>query len=488
MGAPSPSFYRPSEVDGALHDKGGGRNEASGLPVSSPRPSRGAPEAVCSQGARSQPTTMRKRLLSRVERHRALLLALLLATALTARGVQLVFSGHRLRGVGEARADLAHRTETLDERRKYAASLRKDVAEAQGAAARKEGLLERLHEELREQEASLATDEVALMQKSKELAERRERLTQRKKASVALEDDKEGEGVIKQLRGRPEGIGATADPLKRAEAELAVFDLATAAMPREREKTLLVRELSETVKMRAAAAVLKALPAEPSNAEEARDVLRARRMLMSSAVRVQSTAWAGITRLLEVKGQLQIEQLLSHSPKMRFLKFFREEWAVQKEGQERLRATLEDLHKQLETCLAEQQALHLKALQLGSHASKEQVEEIELSLYSLENLEVSLRARKAQVTHAEGSGLLTKDAFMQQRTCRVEKARDNAAERKRRLPRQSDANLEVQLSLSALGRVLKELQDNFQEAKELSEELAGVDAKSDGMASSPSSE
>ncbi|KAL8449849.1 hypothetical protein Emed_002812 [Eimeria media] len=469
MGAPHHSFYRSPGVDAGVYDGVSGREGAPRFANIPPGPSMEAPTTVSSHGARSQPTTLRGRLVAGVVRHRAFLLSLLLAAVLSARGAQLALTGKGFGVVGEGRADLAHRMQVLEESKKAAAALRKDVADAQGVVARKEGLVERLREELREQEASVSAEELALKEKSKELAERRERMM----VPDALE-----KLVSRQLRKRPKMAEAGADPLKRAEAELAVFDLATSALPREKEKTLLMRELSEVVKMRAAATVLRSLPAEPTTSEEARDLLRARRMLMSSAVRVQSIAWAAIMRLLEVKGELQVEQTLMQEPDTRFLRLFGQEWTVEKDAQDRLRATLEDLDQKLKWCLAEQHALQSQAMDLGLQASSEQLKELELSLYSLESYEISVRARKAQITYAEGSGPLSREAFIEQRSCRVERARDNAAERKRRLPSEAEVKMEVQLSLSALGRVLKELQDIFQEARELSEEFGGIDPRS----------
>ncbi|KAL8271979.1 hypothetical protein Esti_004103 [Eimeria stiedai] len=467
-GGPLASYHPggASPMDARLHH-GGERLEALQQEGASQGPSharRGAPGTV----SRSQPAAVKGGFVAEVKRHRALLLALLLVAVLTSRGAQLFLTGHGVRGVEEARVALERRVSAMEENKKAEAALKKEVRKAWGSAAHKEGLVDRLREELREQEASLALEEAVLEEKKKHLS-RRMAEAKRKKA---VGDKEDVETLSKQLKERPKGVAA--DPLRRAEAELAVFDLATSVLPREKEKSMLVRELNELVRMRTAAAVLRALPAEPSTAEEAQDLLRARRMLMSSVVRVQSTAWASIMRLLELKGELQVEQLLDRSQDVRLPQLMQEEWLVKNQEQKRLQAALETLEKQLEWCLAKQQELHQKVLALGGQPPPDQREQLELELYALESFEVSFRARRAQITYAQGSGFLSRKAFLQQRACRVERARDRAAERRRRLPLEADAKLELQLSLVAVGRVLRPMEEHFRRAKELSDFFAGA--------------
>lgn len=402
------------------------------------------------------------------ERHRALLVAVLLGGALLIRGLQLGIKGMWLADVQGAKQSLLDRRQRLEGKKIEVAKVRKELNAELRRTAKTEGVLERRKLDLQEQAEALQADEAALREQ--------ERKVQERTAAVVLLEEKAAQvqaSLLAKSKGSARsgrGIGCEPDVSEWVEAELAAFVVPACAVSRERGRSALVREYLELVKMRSALAVLTELPAYPSTIEEAKDILRARRMLMGAVVRFQSSVLSTIQTLLEAKGELQAERVIAESRRdgpYKLNRLAEAEWDVKEAENKRASEALEDLGRELEACMNKQAELSDVASQ--ERLTPEEVKKLWLKVFSWKNYEVTLRAKKAQVMHAKVSAFSTKSEFLRQRQRRIQNAKDNEAQRRQRLPNEALRAAEVESMMSAISEELQDMQDFFSVARNVGE-------------------
>lgn len=421
-----------------------------------------------------------ERAVGAADRHKALLLAMLLGGALLGRIFHLAYTGRGLEGVQRARNELAYRTQKAEKDKKEAGVLTKTLGMIERQAARAEGIAERRRHDLEEQGKALQAEREALKMKELEVAKRREAVEELETKSqeamaAASQDEDKTPGKQKQQ------ATTVGDTVARVEAELAVFDVAATTFLRERERGALLTEYNELIKIHAATAVLDALPSQSLTPQEAKDTLRARRMLLGAVVRFQTTIWSSIARLLEKKGELLAEKILVESEKIgedELGELAEREWDVKQAEQARCTKTVDQLGGKLDVCLQKQTDLHAYMAAHEKTLSEEEAKEIATQLFKWESYEVTLRARRAQILYTNGSAPMTRDTFIKQRLDRVQKAKDNEAERGRRLPDAALRAAELESAISAISEELQELRDFYKMANEVRDAYEAPDPES----------
>lgn len=413
-----------------------------------------------------------------VERHRALVVAVLLGTALLLRALQLGTQGTWSESVQDAKKELLERRKHLEEKKVEVAKMRKELKAVLRRTAKKDGVLERRKLDLQERTELLQLDETVLRDQEKKVDARMSAviLLERKAVQAQVSLLEKAKATAREMGSQEDAeqtevLGSTEDVSERLEAELAVFDVPACAVRREREKTALLREYLDLAKMRAALAVLRELPAYPSTVEEAKDILRARRMLMGAVVRFQSSVWSAIQTLLEKKGELQAEMVIAEARKdgVQNLKRLAEaEWDVKALENQRTSKALEDLEGELEECMSKQAEL-TASITSQEGVTPEEIKNLRLELFKWENYEVTLRARKAQLTYAGASAFTTKSAFLRQRQRRIQNAKDSEAERRMRLPSEALRAAELESMISAISEELKDMGLFFSMARDVRE-------------------
>lgn len=387
--------------------------------------------------AEGPPMPAWRRNLERMERHRALLLAMVLSAALVARGVNLAVYGLKPQDVQKAREALQAREENLEQRRTELEVKKKELASLQQRTALAEGAIQRRQQEMESKAMAYTTEDQLLEEKKAQLSLLRSEME-------IMEDRVKGEGRdMSELdeQGDHKAMGAGAEVFRRVEAELAVFDLAASSVPREKGRNTLLREYNDIVKMNSALAVLDKLRKEPTSLEQAEDILRARRLVSGAVVRIQKTTHAAIQRLQEVKEDLQVEQRIATE----------DDWTAKPGDQRPSDKKLEKLTAKLEECRRRQKELNEKMAKGSS-------ESLAYEILKWENYEVSLRAQQVQLmsTYAPPT---PSDAQSQDRQMRIERAKDGAAELRRRLP---DAALRMAFVESLITKITEEI-DELQE-------------------------
>ncbi|CDJ43076.1 hypothetical protein, conserved [Eimeria tenella] len=416
---------------------------------------------------------------SEVGQHRALLLSIALGLIFLVRGYYISKSGSKpseiqsLRNKLESRMDrLATEKAKLLESKARLSEMQRQIAHEQGIAQGQKLHLERqkllLHaeeEELRSRESRMEAERASLREVEKEA-----RQTKKVFLGNKFPEGNEGNEDL-QAAGRTHTLGQAADMMKRVEAELGVFETAVCSSSQASKRTLLVREFTELAKMRAAITVLRSLPEEPTNAEEARDILRARRLLLAAAVRCQVISWSTIHRLLQLKVELQAEMILENSGK-EGLEKLREvaetEWQVQEGQQKRARCTLTQLEQEIKKCREKQRQLHEYGAN-HKNLRRDAVKRLEKQLFDWESYEVTVRATKARILATEASASTTREVFLRQKRAQIQRAIDNQAQRWRRLPNDSIRVTELQTLLSAVSDELEEAREIYDMAKEVKE-------------------
>lgn len=414
---------------------------------------------------------------SEVGQHRALLLSIALGMIFLVRGYYISKSGSKpseiqsLRNKLESRMDrLASDKAKLLESKARLSEMQRQIAHEQGIAQGQKLHLERQKLLLHAEEEELRSRESRMEAERAGLREVEEEARQTKKVFLGNEfPDENGGNEDLQAAGRTHTLGQAADMMKRVEAELGVFETAACSSSQASKKTLLVREFTELAKMRAAITVLRALPEEPTNAEEARDILRARRLLLAAAVRCQVISWSTIHRLLQLKVELQAEMILENSGK-EGLEQLREvaetEWQVQEGQQKRARQTLAQLEQEIKKCKEKQRQLHEYGAN-HKNLRRDAVRRLEKQLFDWESYEVTVRATKARILATEAAASTTREVFLRQKRAQIQRAVDNQAQRWRRLPNDSIRLTELQTLLSAVSDELEEAKEIYDMAKEI---------------------
>ncbi|CDI75256.1 hypothetical protein, conserved [Eimeria praecox] len=325
-------------------------------------------------------------------------------------------------------------------------------------------LLRGEEEELREKEARVSSLRKTLETLEREIARSR---------SVLLARDRKDESAE---RKKARGLGTADEAIGVMQQVEAEFETVLGVGPYSHLRGGLAQDYLDLATMRSAVSVLKALPKHPSTTDEAKDILRARRLLLGAAVRCQAATWFAITKLLQTKSEWQAELILERSGKnalenMRAIA--EEEWHMQKQQQERAKRELQELDGQLQNCMTHQQQLQEK-LASGEALGKEETERIEEQLFLWDGYELTVRGQRALILSTQAFTCTTREAFLKQRHSRIQRAFDNQADRRRRLPNDSIRLAEIETSLSAISDELEVLKEIYDMAKNIREKYEFV--------------
>lgn len=361
----------------------------------------------------------------------------------------------------------------IDIEKKKLTDLRETLAEMRRANDQNEGILQSKRQYIEQQEMMLRAEEEELKEKEARL-EAIKKATEEVEKQVAITQSafvgRGGKDEVSENR-RARGfrtVGQAAQLMQQVEKE---FDSVVSAGPASRSWNPFSVDHLDLTTIRGAMSVLKSLPHQPSTSDQAKDILKARRLLLGAAVRCQAATWTAIRQLLTIKAEWLDEVILEKSGRGgldSISAMVQEEWRVQEQQQARAKLYLEELDEQVKVCVAKQQQLHERAA--SDNLSKEEAEELEGALFHWENYEVSVRAQRALVLSTEAAAFTTREEFFEQRKLRVQRAFDNQAERRRRLPSDNIRLAELETALSAISEELKELKEFFDGAKNLREE------------------
>ncbi|CDJ27761.1 uncharacterized protein EMH_0034560 [Eimeria mitis] len=413
----------------------------------------------------------------RAVRHRALVLAVVVAIAVVVRGVHIGLSSRKWKGNAALSKRLKVWMELIEVEKDKLAELKTSLSEQQSANDQKEGLLQSQRLHIEQQEKLLRDEEEELMEKENKMQllrnslEKIEREAKRTPSMLFGREKqflfmREPAGSQAAKKFRP--MARDADIMQRIDEEFGAFDDKPCKRT-SKEGSLFLDDHMELKTMQAASAVLKALPKRPSTPEEAKDIVRARRMLLEAVVRCQAATWAAITRLLQVKGEWLTEIVLEQSGKEgidRLRAAEEEEWRMQKQQQDRARQELKELDESIQLCIQKQEDLQQR-IASSETLGREALNELERQRFQWENYEITVRAQRALIMSTEAVAFTTREAFLKKKAERLERAFDRQAERRRRLPNDSLRLTELDTALMAISGELDELKSVYDMARDL---------------------
>lgn len=407
----------------------------------------------------------------KASRHRALLLALLIGTAVLLRSIHLAISSNKFRDNSALRKRLQVWMELLEIEKAKLAKLKNNLAELQSANDHKEGLLQSQRLHIEQEQMLLRGEEEELKKKETRVEGLRETLEAVEREVARAQSVLEGRDLESERaqNRKTRGFRTASQAVDLMQQVGAAFDTAAYTGSRSKSRSAFSADHMELTTMRAAMSVLDSLPKKPLTSDQAKDILKARRLLLGAVVRCQAATWGAIRRLLQLKAEWQTEMLLEQSGESgldNLSALAEEEWYMQDKMQERSKRDLKYLENQMQICLTRQQQLQ-ERLASSEPLDEQEVSKLEVLLFHWENYELTVRARKALIMSTEAQAFTTREAFLRERLARVQRAFDQKAYRRRRLPTDSIRLTEIETSISAISEELAELKQIYDMAKNI---------------------